>query len=59
MGDVLNKLSDGNLHRVFLCEKGDDGLPRPTALISQRDVMRMLIVFCGLTLQGEVRVSTA
>ena len=43
----------GNLHRVFLCEL-QNGLPHPVAVITQRDVARILLIFLGLTLQGEV-----
>jgi len=58
MLDVLSKMSDGNLHRIFVCELRNE-LPHPIAVITQRDVLRMLLVFCGLTLQGEFRVMTA
>jgi len=43
----------GNLHRVFLCEM-KNGLPHPVATITQRDVARILLIYLGLTLQGEV-----
>jgi len=43
----------GNLHRVFLCEL-QNGLSHPVAVITQRDVARILLIFLGLTLQGEV-----
>jgi CBS domain-containing protein len=60
MVDVLSNFSDGNLHRIFVCDKsGKDGLPRPVAAITQRDLMRILLIFLGQTLQGEVRIAVA
>lgn len=47
---VVLSLCAGNLHRVFVCEQKND-LPHPIAVITQRDVMRMLLIFLGETLQ--------
>lgn len=60
MIDVLSNMSDGNLHRTIICDTSkSDELPRPIGAITQRDVLRIFLVYLGLTLQGEVRISVA
>lgn len=39
--DVLNKMYDGNIHRVFVCESVDR--PKPTHVISQVDLLRLVL----------------
>jgi CBS domain-containing protein len=38
---VLDAMSDGNIHRVFVCP--DAVVPRPTHVISQLDLLRMVL----------------
>lgn len=39
--DVVNRMNDGNLHRVFVCN--DVNNPKPAHVISQRDVCQMVL----------------
>lgn len=41
MEDVINKMEDGNLHRVFICSEAShrNGRPKPIGVISQSDVL--------------------
>lgn len=45
MADVIHKMDDGNLHRIFICsqESADDGEPIPHGVISQSDVLRQAL----------------
>ena len=51
--DVVRRMDDGNIHRVFVVEKerreeGGEEVWRPTHVITQRDVMRFLMFKMGL-----------
>jgi CBS domain-containing protein len=39
--NVLDKMYDGNVHRVYVCN--DRSLPKPVSVISQVDVLRMVL----------------
>lgn len=39
--NVIDKMADGNIHRVFVCDSSDR--PRPTHVISQVDVLRVVL----------------
>lgn len=47
MEDVMNKMDDGNLHRVFICstESAARGKPVPIGVISQSDVLYQTLSF--------------
>jgi len=42
--DVIRKMDDGNIHRVFVCSQAsiDRGLPEPLHVISQTDVLKQV-----------------
>lgn len=44
-GDVIRKLDDGNIHRVVVCSTSSAlmGTPKPINIISQTDVLSMLL----------------
>lgn len=48
MEDVINKMDDGNLHRVFVCSTDSHrkNRPVPTGVISQCDVLFQALGFC-------------
>ena len=50
--DVIKRMDDGNIHRVFVLEKekkeGGQEVWHPTHVITQRDVMRFLMFKMGL-----------
>jgi CBS domain-containing protein len=39
--DVLNRMNDGNIHRVFVCDSVTD--PKPQHVISQRDILKLVL----------------
>lgn len=45
--DVLEKMEDGNLHRVFVCDEASVAAnqPRVIGVISQRDVLRLAMLW--------------
>jgi CBS domain-containing protein len=45
--NVIKKMDDGNIHRVFVAEV-KNGKPVPTHCISQRDVLRFILHLSGL-----------
>lgn len=45
---VITRMSDGNIHRVFVVEKNAIGSEVPVAVISQRDIFRLLLWMLGL-----------
>lgn len=45
--DIIKKMDDGNIHRLWCCEERN-GKPTPTHCISQRDVFRFLLHLSGL-----------
>jgi CBS-domain-containing membrane protein len=51
MADVIHKMDDGNLHRIFICsqDSSDRGKPVPTGVISQSDVLyQALVIMMGM-----------
>jgi len=46
--DVIKAMDDGNIHRVFVVEKNSKGESLPSHVISQRDVIRVLLWRLGL-----------
>lgn len=47
MKDVINMMNDGNIHRIFVCDKAsiDNKKPKPTHVVSQTDVLRHVLSF--------------
>lgn len=47
--EVINKMNDGNIHRIFVCSKQshDMDLPRATSVISQTDIIKQTLSFLG------------
>lgn len=46
---VIDLMDDGNIHRIWVCELKPTGLgPLPVSVISQRDVLRIMLEACGV-----------
>jgi len=48
LNDVIRKMDDGNLHRIFVVEYNQNSEPIPKYVISQRDVVRFVLYRLGL-----------
>jgi len=46
--DVIRMMDDGNIHRIFVCERAADGAPIPTHVIAQRDVLAILLKLAAI-----------
>jgi len=46
--NIIKKMDDGNIHRVFVAEQRSNGALIPSHVISQRDVLRFLLHLSGL-----------
>lgn len=56
--DVISKMDDGNLHRIFICttESAENGAPKPFGVISQSDILYQALLNlteCARTLKPE------
>jgi CBS domain-containing protein len=49
LDDVIQKMNDGNIHRIFLVSKEsmDAGKPKPLRVVSQRDVIMFILSKIG------------
>ena len=45
--DVVNKMKDGNIHRVWICSKKsvNEGAPIPTKVLTQTDILQTVLDF--------------
>lgn len=45
---VIQRMDDGNIHRVFVVEKEAENQLKPLHVITQRDVLKLICFKCGL-----------